>query len=108
MESFIEKIKPVRNKMLAHNDYRTYMDNHILGLFSENDDEKYFQDLAKLCTLVWNKVPDNNTYNRKTIFEFSRSGIVNDPLCPANEARALRDLIIQGLKKKDFSPLAKP
>jgi len=98
MEYFFKKIKPSRDKILAHNDLSTCIDNKILGGFSEGDDERYFQDLSELCTLVWDKVPYENSYDSERIFDFSKSGIEFDPFCPATQARALRDLIVDGLK----------
>ena len=106
MYPFFEKIKPARDKVLSHNDLLFYKENKIFEIFSNDcDDEEYFKNLAKLCDKIWNKMLNKDAFNRKQFFEFSRSGIVNDPLCPANEARALRDLIVEGLKKKKFKAI---
>ena len=99
MDSFYEHIRPVRNKVLAHNDRSVYAENSILDGFPQGEDEKYFRDLGVLCTMIWSKVPNQSYEDRIRVFEFTKSGIDGDPLCPATEARELGRLIVGALPR---------
>ena len=99
MNGFYGHIKPARNKVLAHNDLSTYVEDSTLGEFPEGEDEKYFHDLGVLCTMIWSKVPKKSYEDRIRVFEFTKSGIDGDPLCPATEARELGRLIVGALPR---------
>ena len=102
LNNLYEKLKPVRNKILAHNDRSVFAKNETLGIFPEGEDENYFRALGKLCSMIWKKFPDLNKlllpYGDRS-FEFTKSGISEDPLCPAYDARQLSDLIVGAIPK---------
>lgn len=98
MNSLFESIKPVRDKILAHNDLETRRNYESTKIFSDKEDERYFENLSKLCKMVWSKIPHENYCDSITVFHFSKSGIEKDSLCPFAEARTLQDLIINDLK----------
>lgn len=50
-----ERLKPARNKALAHNDLETLMADTALGSFPEGADEKYFAALQALTNEVHEK-----------------------------------------------------
>ena len=99
MNCFYECIKPARNKILAHNDLSIRRNNEILGTFPDREDEQYFENLGRLCTLIWNRVSGRSADDHNGVFEFAISRIDGDPLCPGVEARKLGDLIATGLSK---------
>lgn len=50
-----EKIKPARDKIIAHNDHKTLMEKATLGEFPEGDDKEYFLALQELANEVSKK-----------------------------------------------------
>ena len=62
MKVFFEKIEPAHDNLLTRNDFNTYLDETItvLGEFETGEDQKYFQELAELCNLVWGKLVERN------------------------------------------------
>ena len=50
-----ERLKPARNKALAHNDLETLMADTALGSFPEGADEEYFAALQALANEVHEK-----------------------------------------------------
>ena len=97
LNDFYDQIKDARNKILAHNDRVVFGEGSLLGSFSEGDDERYFRDLGVLCSMIWNKFPNRNVPYGARTFEFTKSGIDGDSLCPSNEASVLRELIVEAL-----------
>ena len=94
LNGFYKRLGEVRNKVLAHNDRSAFEENLPLGGFPEGDDEKYFRALGQLCSMIWNKFPNKNwPYGTRT-FNFTKSGICGDLLCPSSQARELRKLIV--------------
>ena len=97
LNGFTEQIRDARNKILAHNDRLVFGEGSLLGSFSEGDDERYFRDLGVLCSMIWNKFPNRNVPYGTRVFEFKKSGIDGESLCPSNEASELRELIVNAL-----------
>ena len=88
----------VRNKILAHNDRGIFRTNASLGSFPRGEDEKYFSLLAEFCTLIWNRFhTDANMVVPQRVFEFLKYGLERDNLCPSNDARILRSLIVDNI-----------
>ncbi len=85
-------VREARNKILAHNNLSTYLDDKALGEFEQGEDEDYFRNLVEFCTIVWKKIPNKNGPQRS--FTFTKSGLVNDPLCPVAEGEELGELIV--------------
>ena len=52
LKSFAIKLKPARNRIIAHSDLQSCAENCSLGSFSENDDITYFAQLEKLVHKV--------------------------------------------------------
>ena len=94
LDNLYKQIKDVRNKILAHNDRSVYAMDLPLGSFPEGQDEGYFLALGQLCSMIWNKFSKKTSPYGDRVFDFTKSGICGDPLCPSNEARALRKLIV--------------
>ena len=97
LHGFSGPISDARNKFLTHNDRSAFAENLRLGAFPEGDDEKYFHTLGQLCSMIWNKFPNRNRPYGNRIFDFTKSGIRGDSLCPSNEARELRKLILEAI-----------
>lgn len=55
LDQFWQRLKTVRNKLLAHNDLPTLLANHPLGSFPEDADRRYFEILQMLVNLVHEK-----------------------------------------------------
>jgi hypothetical protein len=53
---FADKLKDVRNKILAHNDLATIVAGAVLGDFADGDDEKYFKALQDFVNIVHGEV----------------------------------------------------
>ena len=94
---FSDQISDARKKILAHNDRSAFAENLPLGDFPEGDDQKYFHTLGQLCSMIWNKFPNRNWPYGNRIFDFTKSGIRGDSLCPSNEARELGKLILEAI-----------
>ena len=99
LDNLYRKIHDARNKILAHNDRAVFANDQSLGSFPEGDDEIYFHALGRLCTLIWNKFPNINWPYGHRVFDFTKSGIEGDPLCPSTDARRLSDLIVRAFPK---------
>ena len=99
LDRFGAKIADGRNKILAHNDRLVFEKNLPLEGFSKGDDEKYFHTLGQFCSMIWNKFPNSNWPHGNRTFNFPKSGICGDSLCPSNEARELRKLILDALPR---------
>ncbi len=56
MECFSKRIKPARNKILSHNDLKTFISESTHGDFEEGADIKYFEELQKFNNIVCNKI----------------------------------------------------
>jgi len=52
LDILFEKIKPARDKLLAHNDLKTHMEKATLGEFPEGLDKEYFLALQELADKV--------------------------------------------------------
>lgn len=90
-----QKINDLRNKLLVHNDRLVFAKGQSLGGFPEGEDESYFLSLGKLCTIIWRRFPSHGWPYGPRTFEFTKSGILGDSLCPSNAARKLRNLIVE-------------
>ena len=99
LDGLYEQIQDARNKILAHNDRSVFTEGVPLGNFPEGQDENYFLALGRLCSMIWNKFPNSNCPYGARLFDFAKSGISGDPLCPCNEARELRELIVDAFPK---------
>ena len=99
LDNLYRKICDTRNKILAHNDRAVFANDESLGSFPEGDDEIYFDALGRLCTLIWNKFPDKNWPYCHRVFEFTKSGIEGDPLCPSTDAKELCELVVRAFPK---------
>ena len=53
---YIEKIKPARNKVIAHNDIDTYMASKILGAFEKGLDTAFLKEIELFCNIITEKV----------------------------------------------------
>ena len=62
LSEFYKKLKPARDKILAHNDYETHTLNTIQGVFPEGLDNKYFKTLQELVKAVSEKWLSNPIY----------------------------------------------
>ena len=103
LDGLYQKIKPARNQILAHNDREAVVKNSRLGEFQKGEDERYFQALGEFCSMVWCKVSNRTGPFLSPTFEFTKSGISRDYLCPANEARETRKLIVNAfLNSEDY------
>ena len=106
LEKLYKQIEIVRHKILAHNDRSVYAKDLSLGSFPEGQDEDYFRALAKLCAMIWNKFHKGRGPYGNRVFDFTKSGMPEDPLCPSNDARALRELIVGAFPEHpdEFAP----
>ena len=73
LEHLHAQIDEVRNKVLAHNDRTVYVRGTPLGSFPQGEDERYFLALAQLCSLIWNKFPDDTWPNAARVFDFAKT-----------------------------------
>jgi hypothetical protein len=55
LEELYRDVKPVRSKVLAHNDRDTALADVSLGAFPSGKDEMYFDDLQRFVNLVHEK-----------------------------------------------------
>ena len=99
LDSLYEKLKDARNKILAHNDRSVFANDAPLGSFAEGEDEGYFGALGRLCSMIWNKFPNQNRPYGARVFDFRKSGMCGDPLCPSSDARELANLIVGAFPK---------
>jgi hypothetical protein len=67
LNGFFEYIGPARDKILAHNDQPTAVDDVLLGEFPKNADLEYFSTLEKFISVIQSGVR----------FEFERSAVVD-------------------------------
>jgi hypothetical protein len=90
LDDLWNRIKPARNKMLAHNDLETLMSDATLGAFPAGMDDKYFDTLQDFVNKVhdkWFGGPYPFNYHSKTDVEeflelFERTTMVIDRLAP--------------------------
>ena len=99
LNNLYEKLKEVRNKILAHNDRSVFVNDVSLGKFPAGEDEKYFRALGRLCSMIWNKFPNSKWPYGARVFDFRKSGMCGDPLCPSTDARELSNLIVAAFPK---------
>ena len=99
LDSLYKQIEGARNKILAHNDRSIFAKGLPLGGFPNGRDEDYFLALSQLCTIIWNKFPNRNWPYGDRAFVFTRTGMCGDSLCPSNDARELRKLIVGSFLK---------
>ena len=99
LNGLYEKIEDARNKILAHNDRSVFAKGLPLGSFPKEQDENYFLALGRLCSMIWNKFPNRNWPYGARVFDFTKSGMCGDPLCPSNEAKQLRQLILDAFPR---------
>lgn len=52
---FRKKVEKARNKVIAHADVKTYIQNIALGEFNQEDEEKFWEALQKFVDLVYDK-----------------------------------------------------
>lgn len=52
LNMLFEKIRPARNKLIAHNDLEAFMIDEPMGAFPEELDKQYFQSLQELANKV--------------------------------------------------------
>ena len=98
-----KKIKPARDKIIAHNDREIIVTEKDLDGFFEGEDDRYFEFLGKLCTLIWAKLgPKRTPDERNRIFEFTRVGFEGDTLGTANAAREFCKLLVNAFSR-DFT-----
>ena len=94
LDSLYKKLKDARNKILTHNDRSVFSSAVPLGSFAEGEDENYFDALGRLCSMIWKKFPNRNWPYGARVFDFRKSGMCGDPLCPSSDAGELSDLIV--------------
>ena len=99
LDNLYKKIKDARNKILAHNDRSVFAKGLPLGSFPKGQDENYFLALGQLCSMIWNKFPNKNWPYGARVFDFTKVGMCGDSLCPSNDARELRKLIVGAFPK---------
>ena len=95
LDSLYQKIKPLRDKILVHNDQSIFENNQTLGEFTKGEDEMYFLKLGELCSMIWNKFPHPGWHYGSRIFEFTITGIIENSPCPCNNARKLCQLLVE-------------
>ena len=100
LERMYKKIKPARDRILAHNDRDTFVDDIAQGDFPNGWDVEYFKKLGEFSDLVWTKwVRDTEIQYHNRDFDFSLCPPDDDAEWPANQAKQLRDLIIRAIPK---------
>ena len=103
-----KRIKSARDNIIAHNDRETILEELNLVVFFEGEDEIYFRSIGKFCTLIWSKWgPKCNHVDRIRSFDFTKSGIPGDLLCPANAAKEFCKLIMDAYSR-EFDENARP
>lgn len=93
LDRFYQSIEPARNKIIAHNDRSTFRKNAALGGFVQGHDEKYFEALARLCSMIQDKFCKSGGLYSNRVFKFTKSGL-QDPYDPSYEASELRKLVV--------------
>ena len=99
LDGLYTKIEDARNKILAHNDRSVFAKGLPLGSFPNSKDENYFLTLAQLCSMIWEKFPNGNWPYGARVFDFTKSGICGDPLCPSSDAKEMTKLILSSFPK---------
>lgn len=94
LDRLYTQIEDARHKILAHNDRAVFENDSPLGGFREGDDKGYFRALGQLCSMIAKKFPDTNSPYGTRTFDFTKYGMDGDSLCPSNEAKELRRLIV--------------
>ena len=95
-----ERLKPARDKIIAHNDLPVRLAGNELGGFPEGMDEDYFNALAELATMVWHKwcAAEAHPLVKNQFFEFSLDILEDDQLSPIYQATKLRDCLAKGMQ----------
>ncbi|MDE0458662.1 MAG: hypothetical protein OXI15_15315 [Chromatiales bacterium] len=100
MKGLPERLKPARDKIIAHNDLPVRLADNELGGFPEGMDEDYFNALAELATMVWHKwcAAEAHPLVKNQFFEFSLDILEDDQLSPIYQATKLRDCLAKGIQ----------
>lgn len=99
LNGLYERIKDSRNKILVHNDRSVYAEGVLLGNFQKGQDEKYFLFLGQFCSMIWGKFHNRRSIHDARRFDFSKSGMREDPICPSADAREPRSLVVGAFPK---------
>jgi hypothetical protein len=62
MLPLVNKLRPARDKLQAHNDRATILMEHELGSFERGEDTEYFKHLCKFASIVRKTVLGNCFY----------------------------------------------
>ncbi len=98
-----ECLKKARDKIIAHNDLPTLLEDIVLGGFSKGMDEDYFNALADLATMVWHKwcAADAHPLKSNQSFEFNLKALEDDEQSVIYQARKLRACLAKGIQDSD-------
>jgi hypothetical protein len=82
MKSFVDKLKPARNKFTAHNDLQTILQQPTLAVFGKTEDTQYFATLEEFVSVAQGEqfLFDNHVPNDVAFFmtAFNRGRIGGD------------------------------
>jgi len=93
-------LRAARDKIIAHNDLPTRLEDIARGGFPEGMDEHYFNALADLATMVWRKwcAADAGPLVKNQFFEFNLTVLEDDELSAICQARKLRACLAKGIQ----------
>ena len=99
LKTLPKHLRPARDKILAHNDLTTWVDNTKLGCFLEGEDKKYFIALAELATIVWRKwcATEAPPLEKNRVFVFTLDSLEHDENSAVHQATILHDCLCKGL-----------
>ena len=106
LNDFYRRIKPARDKILAHNDYETSIEDRSLGGFPEGQDEDYFCKLEEFANMVWDKWAKGVRLSNRRVrfgrspYRFSLRPPDESAGWAPNQAIELRSLIVEGITKR--------
>jgi len=94
LTGLFDKLKPARNKVLAHNDLEAIMESAALGGFPEDLDDEYFSALQELVNAVSEKWLDGpypfNDLAGADVEEFLHVLERAEPIVPGDAPQAAR------------------
>lgn len=96
------RLRPARNRIVAHNDLGVRLADEVLGGFRPGEDESYYHALAELATMVWEKWcrPGAHPLVRNQVFDFDLNALADDVLSVRFQAQQLRDCLCEGLREQ--------
>ena len=96
-----ERLKPARDKIIAHNDLPVRLADTGLGGFDEGMDVDYINALAELAMMVWHKwcAAQAHPPVKNQFFDFSLDIRDDDQLSPIFQAMKLRDCLVKGIQQ---------